>query len=344
MPSIQANHFGEVPKHGPVSLFTLTNTQGNRVKITNFGGIVTSIVVQDQEMVIGFDTLAGYLEDNPYYGALIGRYGNRIHEAKFELNGETFKLVANEGGNQLHGGPLGFNTCVWDARTESDDHSVSLVLTHVSPDGDMGFPGELSVTCTYTWTDENELKINYKATSTQDTIVNLTNHSYFTLGAKPTIEGLHLQLHCDAYVPVDESFIPLGELAPVADSPFDFRAGKLIAKDLDAGHPQTKLSGGYDHTFAIREHDGSLKEFAVLSNPVNGRSLRCLTTEPGVQVFTADFGEGDFFQRGHTPFPPRAAICLESQHFPDSPNQAAFATPLLKKGEAYRTTTVYAFS
>ncbi|NJC25785.1 aldose epimerase family protein [Neolewinella antarctica] len=343
MPTIITTDFGEAPGQGMVQQYALTNDLGNTVKITNYGALVTSIVCYGGEMVIGFDSLAGYLEGNPYYGATIGRYGNRIAGAQFSLNEEQFDLVANDNGNQLHGGPKGFDKYVWTASTEETSHYASLRLTHVSPDGDMGFPGELTVHVTYTWDNENALRINYEATSTKDTIVNLTNHTYFNIGTADTVHGLELVVSADRYVPVNEAGIPFGETEPVVGTPFDFTSAKPVGQDIDADHPQIQSANGYDNTWAINDYDGSLRPFAVLSDPASGRKLFCSTTEPGVQVFTTNFGSGDYTERGGRPLTTHRAICLETQHFPDSPNQENFTTPRLKVGETYRTTTVYRF-
>lgn len=332
-----------VPGKGTATLYTLTNSQGNTVKISNYGGTITSISIGGKEMVIGFDDLDGYVQSQPYYGALIGRYGNRIANARFSLGGKAFDLVANEKGNQLHGGPEGFDKELWEAAILTDDTEVTLILTHTSPDGHMGFPGEVTATCSYAWTNDDELRLEYEARSTKDTIINLTNHSYFNIGGEATIEGLILELKADRYTPIDKNSIPTGELAPVTGTPFDFTTPKPIGKDIAADHPQIQRANGYDHNWVVNGYNGKLKEIALVSDPISGRKLRCFTTEPGVQVFTANFQPGDFTARGGKPLPKHGAICLETQHFPDSPNQENFATPRLNAGDTYRTTTVYRF-
>ncbi|MBC6994432.1 aldose epimerase family protein [Neolewinella lacunae] len=342
MPTVHHRHWGTTPA-GPANLYTLTNRRGNQVAISDYGATVTSIQIGGAEMVIGFDALADYLGEQPYYGALVGRYGNRIANGQFQLGGKTYTLATNDKGNQLHGGPRGFDKCIWSANARTTNAAAVLECDLVSPAGDQGFPGTLSVRCTYAWTDENELRIAYRATTTEDTIVNLTNHSYFNIGSAPTVLEQVLQLAADHYVPVNDRLIPTGSLADVAGSPFDFRSPKAVGKDIKADHPQVQLANGYDHTFAVRGYDGSLREFALLTDPATGRSLRCFTTEPGVQLFTANFAPGQFRQRGGEALPTYGAICLETQHFPDSPNQAAFQTPLLRVGETYATETVYRF-
>lgn len=343
MPSLTAKAWGDSPT-GPATLFTLTNSKGNHVSITDYGATVTSVVIEGGEMVVGFDELTGYLGPNPYYGALVGRYGNRIARGRFSIDGESYTLAVNNGPNSLHGGLRGFDKYVWKAETATTETEAILTLHHVSPDGDEGFPGTLHVTCRYVWNDDNELRIDYRATTDKATLVNLTNHSYFNLAGGGTIEAHTLQLAASAYVPTDETQIPLGTTEPVAGTPFDFTTAKPVGQDIRANHPQITLANGYDHTWAVDGYDGTLREIAVLTEPASGRQLRCLTTEPGVQVFTANFQPGQFPGRDGKPLPTYGAICLETQHFPDAPNQAAFTTPRLNPGETYRTTTVYRFA
>lgn len=342
MERISSKAWGQSPD-GPATLYTLTNKNGNSLSVSDYGGIINSIIVDGVEMVIGFDELDGYLAPNPYYGALIGRYGNRIADGKFSLNETTYTLATNNGPNSLHGGVKGFDKQLWKVETNSESNKASVTLHLVSPDGDEGFPGRLEVSCTYEWSDDNELRLTYSATTDKTTIVNLTNHTYFNISGSGTIREQMLKLDADFYTPVDETLIPLGELAPVAGTPFDFTTAKPIGQDIAADHPQIALASGYDHNWAINGYNGKLREFATLSDPASGRRLTCFTTEPGVQIFTANFKPGVFSGRDHTPLPVQGAICLETQHFPDSPNQEAFTTPLLKPGDTYHTTTVYRF-
>ncbi|MEM1358026.1 MAG: aldose epimerase family protein [Bacteroidota bacterium] len=342
MPTISSIPWGESPT-GPATLFTLTNDQGNTLSLTNYGGIITSIKVDGVEMVIGFDNIDGYLDLNPYYGALIGRYGNRIGDAKFSIDGQEYPLPANNNGNQLHGGPKGFDKQLWKADTQTTEEAAIVTLSYVSPDGDQGFPGELTVSCAYAWTNDNELRLTYTATTTKNTIVNLTNHTYFNIGTSDTITTHTLRLNAERYTPVNDELIPFGENELVAGTPFDFRAAKPIGQDIRADHPQIALANGYDHNWELSNYDGTLREFALLTDPATGRKLRCATTEPGVQIFTSNFPPGKFPMRGQQDLPTYGAICLETQHFPDSPNQENFKTPLLKVGDTYRTTTVYHF-
>jgi aldose 1-epimerase len=342
MQRISSKAWGQSPD-GPATLYTLTNSKGNSLSVSDYGGIITSIKIDGVEMVIGYDELEGYLAPNPYYGALIGRYGNRIAGGKFSIGEEEYTLAANNGPNSLHGGVKGFDKHIWKVVSDSEDNRASVTLSHVSPDGDEGFPGRLDVSCKYEWTDDDELRLTYTATTDKTTIVNLTNHTYFNISGSGTVREQLLQLDADQYTPVDETLIPLGALAPVAGTPFDFTKAKPIGQDIAADHPQIALASGYDHNWAINGYNGQLREFATITDPASGRKLACFTTEPGVQIFTANFKPGLFSGRDHTPLPVQGAICLETQHFPDSPNQEAFTTPLLEPGDTYRTTTVYRF-
>ncbi|CAH1002426.1 Aldose 1-epimerase [Neolewinella maritima] len=343
MPSISVTPWGNSPA-GPVERFTLTNDSGNSISVLSYGAIIQSIRMDGQEMILGYDDLSGYLGEYPYYGALVGRYGNRIAGARFALDGTTYVLDANENANQLHGGSVGFNRHPWQVEQTTTEDSATVMLSRISPDGEMGFPGNLRVSCSYAWTNDNTLRIHYTATTDKDTIVNLTNHAYFSIGGggRSVLDQM-LRLDADRYTPVDAQQIPTGQLTEVAGTPFDFRVAKAVGKDIASDHPQIARAGGYDHNWAINGYDGSLREFALLSDPVSGRSLRCFTTEPGVQVFTTNFTPGEFTVRDGAPVQPHTGICLETQHFPDSPNQANFQTPLLKVGDTYNTTTVYRF-
>ena len=345
MPTATHAPWGNTPD-GPVVRHTLTNDRGNSVHVLNYGATVQSIQIDEEEMVLGYTSIDGYLGKYPYYGALVGRYGNRIAGARFPLDGTTYQLDANENGNQLHGGSVGFNRKLWTVESSTtDDEAAILTLTYTSPDGEMGYPGTLAVTCTYRWTNDNALHIHYTATTTdRDTIVNLTNHSYFSIGGGGgSVLDQVLYLDADRYTPVDREQIPTGQNEPVGGTPFDFRTPKPVGRDIAADHPQIQLARGYDHNFVINGYDGSLREFALLTDPASGRKLRCWTTEPGVQLFTTNFRPGEFTVGDGAPIAPHTGICLETQHFPDSPNQPNFATPALKVGDTYNTTTVYRF-
>ncbi|PPK85230.1 aldose 1-epimerase [Neolewinella xylanilytica] len=341
-PTIASTPWGQAPE-GPVTRFTLTNASGNTVAILSYGAIVQSVKIDGKEMTLGFDSLEGYLGVNPGYGATIGRYANRIGGAAFTLNGTRYEVDANEGKNQLHGGTEGFNSRVWDAEPFSRDTEAGVTLRLVSQDGDMGYPGELRVRVTYTWSDDNALRIDYAATTDQDTVVNLTNHTYFKLGEAETVLDYILQVDADRFIPVNDEQIPTGEILPVTETPFDFRSPKRVGEDIDADHPQVQAAGGFDHSLAISHYDGSLREVALVMDPHSGNQLRCWTTEPAVQVFTTNFPTGKYKMRGDAPTPRYGGICLETQHFPDSPNHDAFPTTVLKVGETFNSTTIFRF-
>jgi aldose 1-epimerase len=327
-----------------ISLFTLTNSKGTEVKITNYGGTVTSFVTADKNgkqsgIVIGFDSLAGYLAKPPYFGALIGRYGNRIGNAKFTLDNKTYQLAANDGKNHLHGGLKGFDKVVWDASATTDS-VPSLILHYVSKDGEEGYPGNLKATVEYTLTDENELKIEYTAETDKATPVNLTNHSYFNLtgDVNNTILDHTLMIDADNYTPVDNTLIPTGEIKQVKGTPFDFITPQKIGSRINS------VKGGYDHNWVLNKKDSSLQRVAVLSDSISGRQMEVFTTEPGLQFYTGNFLDGKLTNRDGTSIKQHTALCLETQHFPDSPNKPEFPSTILKPGEKYHTVTIYKVS
>lgn len=336
--------FGEADGKA-VDLYTLTNKNGAQVKISTYGGIITSWTSPDKNknnssIVLGFDSLSGYLAKPPFFGALIGRYGNRIARGKFKIGDSTYTLATNNGVNHLHGGNKGFDKVVWDAQTVADS-IPELILTYLSKDGEEGYPGNLSVKVTYTLTDDNEVKIEYEATTDKPTVVNLTQHSYFNLTgdhSKYTILDHTLMIDADKYTPVDTTLIPTGELKPVKGTPFDFTTPMRIGARIDS------VKGGYDHNFVLNRKDNSLQRVAVLSDTVSGRTLEVFTTEPGLQFYTGNFLKGDFKDSQGRPFEIHTGLCLETQHFPNSPNTPSFPTTLLKPGEKYHTETVYKLS
>ena len=324
-----------------VYLFTLQNENGTTVTITNYGGTVTSFVTPDKtgkksSIIIGFDSLHSYLQHPPYFGALIGRYGNRIGDAKFTLDGATYKLAANDGKNHLHGGLKGFDKVVWDA-TIPNDSIPSLTLKYLSKDGEEGYPGNLQVTVQYTLTNEDGLQIEYSAITDKATPINLTNHSYFNLSGdvSNTILGEKLMIDADNYTPVDSTLIPTGEIKSVKGTPFDFTSPKVIGRDIDS------VKGGYDHNWVLNKKDTSLQKVAELSDSISGRSLEVYTTQPGLQFYTGNFLDGTFINRDGKPITKHSALCLETQHFPDSPNKPNFPSTILKPGEVYHAVTVY---
>ncbi len=323
-----------------VFLFTLTNKNGMKAELTNYSGAVVSLFVPDrngimEDVVLGYDDLDGYIGGTSSQGALVGRYANRIADAKFTLNGVEHKLFANENSNTLHGGRIGYNKRVWtvDATTEN-----SVTFGYLSPDGEENFPGTVKVTCTYTLTDDNELKLEYTGVSDEDTILNLTNHSYFNLGGvlSGSILNHELQLFADYYTPVNSALIPTGELKDVTGTPFDFRTPKLIGKDVEAG-----LLVGYDHNYMLGEpHE--MKKAAVAYCDKTGIEMTVYTDKPAIQLYTA-IGLGGEIGKGGQEMKFQTAFCLESQYAPDSPNQPNFPDCVLRKGEEYRFTTIYAF-
>ena len=324
-----------------VFLYTLTNAKGVQVKISTYGATVTSWVVPDKNgktsnIVLGFDSLSGYLAKPPYFGALVGRYGNRIAKGKFKIDTAVYTLATNNGANHLHGGLKGFDKQIWDATTASDS-MPSLLLSYTSKDGEEGYPGNLKVEVRYTLTDEDELKIDYNATTDKATPVNLTNHSYFNLtgDAANTILNHTLMIAADNYTPVDSSLIPTGEIKGVKGTPFDFTSAKKIGRDMES------VKGGYDHNWVLNKKDSSLQKVAELSDTVSGRILEVYTMEPGLQFYTGNFLDGTFKARDGKPINQHAALCMETQHFPDSPNEPKFPSTILKPGEKYHTVTVY---
>lgn len=343
--------FGESPD-GPADLYTLTNSNGVVVKITNYGGRITSIVVPDKtgklgEVTMGFDNIEGYVADNPYFGAAIGRYGNRIGKGTFSIDGKEYNLATNNGPNHLHGGIKGFDKVLWTAKEFDNATEVGLQLNYISPDGEEGYPGLLSVKMTYTLNDANELRINYQAKTNKTTHCNLSNHAYFNLagpGAN-TILNHELTLVSDFFTPVDETLIPTGELRQVSGTPFDFRKSREIGQALAVeGNRQLEIGGGIDHNFVLTKKTNDLELAATLYEATSGRIMEVFTTEPGVQFYTGNFLNGSVTGREGIGYPHRSGLCLETQHYPDSPNKEKFPTTLLQPDEKYETTTVYKFS
>ncbi len=328
-----------------VYLFTLVNNKGTEVKISNYGGIVTSFITEDKNgkrsnIVVGFDSLSSYLQKPPYFGALIGRYGNRIGDAAFTLNGTAYKLAANNGKNHLHGGLKGFDKVVWDA-TIVNDSLPQLTLAYVSKDGEEGYPGNLKVLVQYTLTDNNELKIEYNAETDKATPLNLTNHSYFNLSGdvSNTILNHTLQIDADRYTPVDTTLIPTGELKPVKGTAFDFTTAQRIGSRIDS------VLGGYDHNWVLNRRDSSsIQLVATLSDSTSGRKLEVFTTQPGLQFYSGNFLDGKFVNRDGKSLFIHTALCLETQHFPDSPNKPGFPSTILQPGQQYHQVTLYKIS
>lgn len=333
----------------PVHLYTLKNKDGATASITNFGGRIVSLWVKNNkgqfvDVVLGHDSLKSYQrKEEFFFGALIGRYGNRIAKAKFALEGKSYQLEFNDGGNTLHGGFNGFYKKVWDAR-QTDDHTLE--LSYLSKDGEAGYPGNLKVKVTYTLENDNALKISYEATTDQTTVVNLTNHAYFNLNGAgdKTITDHTLTLEADEYTPVDTTLIPTGKLAKVSGTPFDFTKPKLIGANINDNDAQLKNGKGYDHNWVLRKGSG-LRKAATVSSSKTGIVMEVLTEEPGIQFYSGNFLTDQMnYGKGGATYGYRSAFCLETQHFPDSPNQPSFPSTTLKSGSAYKTLTVYKFS
>ncbi len=335
--------FGVTPDGTPVELFTITNASGTRLTVTNYGGAIVSLQVRDRDgilgdVVLGLDSLAGYLEQSSYFGAIIGRYANRIANGRFTLDGRTCQLALNDGPNHLHGGIKGFDEVVWRPEPFGDDRGAGLALRHCSPDGDEGYPGTLTVVVRYQLTDEDELDVEYEAVTDAPTPVNLTQHSYFNLGGSDSgdILGHELMIRADRFTPVDSSLIPTGQIAPVANTPFDFRAATAIGARIGRPDPQLEHARGYDHNFVLRRGAPGLVHAARVVDSGTGRTLDVSTTEPGLQFYSGNFLDG-------RPHPHRSGFSLETQHYPDSPNHPEFPPTILRPGERYRSRTVFAF-
>jgi aldose 1-epimerase len=330
--------------------FTLTNAAGVKVKITPQGGHIMSIQLPDAsgkltDIVLGYDSVSEYVGGRGFYGSTIGRYGNRIAKAKFSIDGTEYKLSANNDENTLHGGPGGFHNVLWTGKEITNPDGNAVELTYLSKDGEEGYPGNLDVKVVFSLSDSNELKIQYEATTDKATVVNLTNHSYFNLSGEGTGDILNheIAINADKFLPVDKGLIPTGELRPVTGTPFDFTEPHKIGERIDADEEQVKTGKGYDHTFVLnKKSPGELSLAAKVSDPASGRKMEVWTTEPGIQFYTGNFLTGTP-GKGGKKYNYRYALCLETQHFPDSPNQPAFPTTLLKPGETYKSTTIYKF-
>jgi len=348
---VKKQAFGNLPDGAPIELYTLSNDKGMQAGIMTYGGAVVSLTVPDRggkyaDVVLGMQDLAGYLTPVPYFGAIIGRYGNRIGKAQFTLDGKVFHLPANDAANTLHGGLKGFDKHVWKATAGSSAEGETLELTYTSQDGEEGFPGSLTTKVVYTLTAKNELKIDYTATTDKNTVVNLTNHSYFNLAGPGEGDILQHQvmIAADRFTPVDAGLIPTGELRPVKGTPFDFTKSTAIGARIGQDDEQLKLGKGYDHNWVLNKGSGGLTKAAEVHEPQTGRVMQVWTTEPALQFYTGNFLDGTLKGKGGKPYPRRGAFCMETQHYPDSPNKPAFPSTELKPGATYHTTTVYRFS
>lgn len=342
--------YGTLPDGAEADLYTLRNANGMTIRITNYGGIITSWTAPDktgkyEDITLGCDSLSDYLKGVPYFGALVGRYGNRIANGKFTLNGQAYTLAQNNGPNSLHGGIKGFDKVLWQA-IAVDGEEPQLKLRYVSADEEEGFPGTLTTDVTYTLQKDNALSIDYTATTDKPTVVNLTNHAYFNLSGdmNKTVLDHEVAIKADRFLPVDETLIPTGELKPVAGTVFDFTKFKKISEGINADDQQIKFGGGYDHCWVFADNSNSLKEVASVFEPGSGRVMTVSTTEPAIQFYTGNFLDGTVTGKGGVSYAHRTGFCLETEHYPDSPNQPKFPSTVLQPGETYRTTTVYKFS
>ena len=349
---ISTSSFGTMPDGQPVTSYRLENRLGSQIEIIDLGGIITSLVVADKngdfsDIVLGLDTPEQYTSDSPYFGAIVGRYANRIANGKFSIDGNEYSLATNNGPNALHGGIVGFDKKIWNAETFENDTSASIRLSLTSQDGDEGYPGTLSAQVEYIFDDENRLTINYSATTDKTTVLNMSQHSYFNLDghASGSIESMELMLNASHYTPVDQTLIPTGEIAPVENTPMDFRNAKPIGQDINNDFEQLQFGGGYDHNWALdKEIENEISLAARVVSPKSGRMLEVYTDQPGIQFYTRNFLEIGHQGKNGTTYNYRGGFCLETQHFPDSPNHNNFPPTLLMPGEEFSSTTIFKFS
>jgi aldose 1-epimerase len=352
--NITKQPFGVTPDGKPVDLFTLRNSKGAEARIMTYGGIVVSLKMPDKngnfgDVVLGCDNLGGYLTPTPYFGALIGRYGNRIAKGKFTLDGKIYTLATNDGPNALHGGVKGFDKVVWEGKAIASKLGPALELSYLSKDGEEGYPGNLKVTAVYTLTEDNALRIDFTATTDKDTVVNLTHHSYFNLAGKGDILSHEVTIFADKFTPVDSTLIPTGELKPVDGTPFDFRKPTTIGARIGQDNEQLKFGKGYDHNWVINKPMGrlgpkTLVPMALVYEPTSGRILQVLSDEPGLQFYSGNFLDGTITGKGGLVYQFRNGFCMEPQHYPDSPNKPGFPSTVLKPGQVFKNTIIYQFS
>jgi aldose 1-epimerase len=348
--SIEHESFGHTPSGAAVARYTLRNRHGMEARIATYGGIVTELSVPDRQrhfadVVLGFDSLAEYVKSSPYFGALIGRYGNRIAKGKFTLDGVQYTLATNNAPNALHGGIVGFDKVVWKAEQSIvTPQGPQLTLTYLSRDGEEGYPGKLKVTAVYTLTDDNALRLDYTATTDKDTVVNLTQHTYFNLRGRGDVLGHVVQINADRFTPVDSTLIPTGELRSVAGTPFDFRQPTAISARIEAPDEQLRFANGYDHNWVINKAAERLAVIATVYEPDTGRVLAVSSTEPGLQFYTGNFLDGSIPGKNGWVYAFRSGFAMEPQHFPDSPNHPTFPSVVLKPGQTYHNIILYRFS
>ncbi len=348
-PQISRTPFGRTQDGTPVDLFTLRNSKGLEARICNYGGIIVSFKGPDRrgkmgDVVLGYDNLEDYLKNNPFFGCLVGRYGNRIAGGKFTLDGKEYHLAVNNGPNSLHGGLKGFDKAVWQPSIRATPDGPALQLRYLSKDGEEGYPGNLAVTALYTLTEDGGLKLDYTATTDKPTVLNLTQHSYFNLAQKGDVLNHVVMIPADRFTPVDNTMIPTGELRPVEGTPFDFRKPTAIGARIDQDDEQLKFGKGYDHNFVFNKPSGEPGLAARVTDPTTGRVLEVFTTEPGMQFYTGNFLDGTIKGKGGWVYQARNGFCLECQRFPDSPNHPSFPSTVLRPGEVYRNTIIFRLS
>ncbi len=350
-PKVTKSAYGTTQDGQAVDMYTITNSHGVEIKAITFGGIITSLQVPDKngkmaDVVLGFDKLGPYEENKPYFGAIIGRYGNRIANGEFKLDGKTYNLPKNDGPNTLHGGTKGFNKVVWKAEPFEKKDSAGVIFIYTSPDGDQGFPGNLKTKVTYTLNNNNELTFDYEATTDKATPVNLTQHSYFNLDGEGNgdILDLVLTLNADNFTPVDKTLIPTGKIEPVKGTPLDFTKPTEIGARINNDYEQLKLAGGYDHNFVLNGKMGAMRLAARVKDPKSGRVLEISTTEPGVQFYSGNFLDGTLTGKSGQKYQKHAGFALETQHYPDSPNHPNFPSTILRPGKTYHSRTMLKFS
>ena len=348
---IEKKEFGTTEDNVTVYQFVLSNKNGMEISVINYGGIITSLKAKDrngkyQDIVLGFNSLPPYEDENPYFGAIIGRYGNRIANGNFKLGGQSYKLDINNPPNHLHGGLKGFHKVVWKPKEILNDSDVSLELTYLSKHMEEGYPGNLDVKVTYTLNNKDELSVFYEAETDKKTIINLTQHSYFNLSGNFSNDILdhEIRINADSFLPVDETLIPTGEIRSVHGSPFDFRKSKLISQDIDTNNKQIKFGKGYDHCWVINNQSNGLRSVATAYHSESGRVLDVYSDLPGLQFYSGNFLDGTLKSKGEGHYELRSGFCLETQYYPDSPNQENFPSDIIKPGEVYKSNTVFKFS